>query len=150
MMITDSKSRLNSEILADGEYYVFGKQEGEKIRLGYIYTTWCGFRCEMYMNFFSVELGKPLSLVRIGHSQSDKAQLKTFSFDSRNPNLIDNAYNRAMAWLNKMQAGLKYPQLDESAGPVPAVIVVNKGALSAFCEKDDFSKAFFETFDFLA
>jgi hypothetical protein len=147
MIFTQSNSRLNSEILRDGEYYAFSKQEGEKIRLGYIYTTWCGSRYGMYMNFFSVELGKPLSLARTGHSQYDKGQLKTFSFDSRNPNLIDDVYNRALAWLNKMQAELKYPQIDESAGAIPAVIVVNKGALSALYEKDDFSKAFLETFN---
>ena len=150
MIFTQSNSRLHSEILGDGEYYAFSKQEGEKIRLGYIYTTWCGFRYGMYMNFFSVELGKPLPLIRTGHSQYDQGQLKTFSFDSRNFNLIDDVHNRAMTWLNKMQAELKYPQLDESAGAIPAVIVVNRGALSAFYEKDDFSKAFFETFDLLA
>lgn len=150
MIFTQSNSRPNFEILGDGEYYVLSKQEGEKIRLGYIYTTWCGSCYGMYMNFFSVELGKPLPLIRIGHSQYDKAQLKTFSFDSRNPNLIDDVYNRAMSWLNQMQHELKYPQLDESAGTIPAVIVVNKGALSAFYENDDFSKAFFETFDLRA
>jgi hypothetical protein len=139
MFVTQSYSLLNSNILKDGEYYVFSKQEGEKIRLGYIYTTWCGSRYGMYMSFSSVELGKPLPLVRIGHSQYDKGQLKTLSFDSRNPNLIDDVYNRAMNWLNQMQRELKYPQLDESVGCTPVVIQVNKGVLSTFCGKEDYS-----------
>jgi hypothetical protein len=138
MIFTQSNSLLNSEILGDGEYYVLSKQEGEKIRLGYIYTTWCGSRYGMYMSFSSVELGKPLPLVRIGHSQYDKGQLKIFSFDSRNLNLIDDVYNRAMSWLNQMQRELKYPQLDESAGCRPAVIQVNRGVLSIFCGKEDY------------
>jgi hypothetical protein len=138
MMITDSNSRLNSEILADGEYYVFGKQEGEKIRLGYIYTTWCGSRYGMYMSFSSVELGKPLPLVTIGHSQHDKGQLKTFSFDSRNHRLIDDVYNRAMNCLNQMQRELKYPQLDESVGCIPVVIQVNNRVVSTLCGKEDY------------
>lgn len=138
MMITESNSRLNCETLADGEYYAFCKQEGEKIHLGYIYTTWCGSRYGMYMSFSSVELGKPLSLVRVGHSQYDKGQLKTFSFDSRNPNLIDDVYNRAMSWLNQMRRELKYPQIDESQGCIPVVIQVNNGVLSTFCGKDDY------------
>ncbi|HEY9726994.1 MAG TPA: hypothetical protein V6D50_11155 [Chroococcales cyanobacterium] len=138
MIFTQSNSRLNSEILRDGEYYAFSKEEGEKICLGYIYTTWCGSHYGMYINFFSVGLGKPLSLVRSGHSQSDKGQLKTFSFDSRNPKLLDDVYNRAIAWLNKMQAGLKYPQLDESAGCRPVVIQINRGVLSTLCEKKDY------------
>ena len=138
MMITDSNSRLNSEILADGEYYVFGKQEGEKIRLGYIYTTWCGSLYGMYMSFSAVELGKPLPLVTINHSQYDNGQLKTFSFDSRNLKLIDDVYNRAMAWLNQMQCELKYPQLDESAGCRPVIIQINRGVLSTLCEKENY------------
>lgn len=137
-MITDSNSRLNSEILADGEYYAFGKQEGEKIRLGYIYTTWCGSLYGTYMSFSSVELGKPLPLVRIGHSQYDKGQLKTFSFDSKNLRLIDDVYNRAMNCLNQMQCELKYPQLDESVGCIPVIIQVNHGALSILCGKEDY------------
>ncbi len=138
MIITESNSRLNCETLRDGEYYALCKQEGEKIRLGYIYTTWCGSPCGMHMQFSSVELGKPLPLVRIGHSQYDKGQLKTFSFDSRNPNLIDDVYNRAMSWLNQMQRELKYPQIDESRGCTPAVIQVNEGVLSTFCGKQDY------------
>jgi len=133
-----SNSQLNSEILADGEYYVFGKQEGEKIYVGYTYTTWCGSPCGMHMSFSSAELGKPLPLIRTAYSQHDKGQLKTFSFDSRNPRLIDDVYNRALSWLNQMQRGLKHPQLDESASCTPAVIQVNRGVLSSFCGKEDY------------
>jgi hypothetical protein len=138
MVFTQSNSRLNSEILRDGEYYVFGKQEGEKILLGYIYTTWCGSRYGLYMSFSSVELGKPLSLVKIGHSESDKGQLKTFSFDSRNFRLIDDVYNRAISYLNQMRCELKYPQLDESANCIPVVIQVTNGVLSTLCGKEDY------------
>jgi hypothetical protein len=139
MSFTQSKSRLlNSEILGDGEYYAFSQQQGEKIRLGYIYTTWCGYPYGMHIKFSFVELGKPLPVVSVGDSQDDKGQLKTFSFDSRNLNLIDDVYNRAMSWLNKMRRELKYPQLDESVGCTPAVIVVNKGALCAFYGKENF------------
>ncbi|MBD0346428.1 MAG: hypothetical protein ICV63_16705 [Coleofasciculus sp. Co-bin14] len=133
-----SNSRLSNEILADGEYYVFTKQEGEKISLGYIYTTWCGSPRGMHMKFSLIELGKPLSLVSLGDSQCDKGQLKTFNFDSRQLLLIDDVYNRAMSWLNKMQREFKYPQIDESRGCIPAVIIVKKGVLSAFYGKDDF------------
>lgn len=138
MMITESISRLNSEILGDGEYYALCKQEGEKISFGYVYTTWCGSPCGMYMSFSSVELGKPLPLVRIGHSQYDKGQLKIFRFDSRNLNLIDDVYNRAISFLNQMQRDLKYPQLDESTGCVPGVIQVNRGVLSTLCGKEEY------------
>jgi hypothetical protein len=142
MSFPQSKPGLNSEILVDGEYYAFSQQQGDKICLGYIYTTWCGNPCGRYIQFSSVKLGEQLSLVSIGNSQDDKGQLKTFSFDSRNLHLIDDVYNRAMSWLNKMQCELRYPQLDESAGCIPAVIVVNQGALCAFSGKEDFLKAF--------
>ena len=137
----------NYEILENGEYYVFSQQEREKIQLGYLYTTRYSSPSEPYMIFCSVEVGQPLPLVRIGNTQYDQGQIKTFDFDSRNLILIDDAYNCAMSWLDKMQCELKEPQFDESAGCTIAVIQVNKGILSAFYEKEEFLNAFFETFD---
>ena len=137
----------NYEILENGEYYVFSKQEREKIQLGYLYTTRCSSPSEPYMIFCSVEVGQPLPLVRSGKSQYDRGQIKSFNFDSRNLLLIDEVSNCAMNWLNKMQRELKEPQFDESAGCTIAVIQVNQGILSAFYEKEEFLNAFFETFD---
>lgn len=148
MMITQSIFRVNSEIVRDGEYYVCSKQKGDKIRLGYIYKTWCGSPCGTYMSFSAVEIGKPLSLIKIGNSQYDQGQLKTFSFDSRNLALVDDVYNRSISWIKNLQRELKYPQLDESVGCTPAVIVVNQGILSAFYGREDFLKAYFEAFEF--
>ena len=138
MIVIQSNYRVNSEILADGEYYVFSKPEKGRIRLGYIYNSWCGSPYGTYMSFSEIERGKPLSLVKIGTSKCDRGQLKTLKIDSRNIELVDDIYNRSMSWLKKMQRELKYPQLDESAGCTPMVIVVNKGLLSACYEKDDY------------
>ena len=147
MIFPPSNSQPNSDILGDGEYYVLSQQEGEEIRLGYIYSTWCGSPCVMHMRFCSVEIGKPLFLVISDNSQPDKGEIKTFNFDSRNLRLIDDVYNRGLSWLNQMPGELDYPQLDEIADCTIAVIVVNKGVLSAFYSKDDFLNAFFEAFD---
>lgn len=149
MSFTKSNSWLNSPILGDGEYYVFCQQQGEEIRLGYLFTSWCIDHYRMHMKFSAVELGEPLPLIKIDENLNDKGKLKTFDFNSRNLLLIDDAYNRATAWLNKMQAELNYLQLDENTSVTPAVIVVNKGALSAFYEKNDFFKVYFETFNVL-
>lgn len=97
MIFPPSNSQPNSDILEDGEYYVLSKQEGEEIRLGYIYSTWCGSPCVMHMRFYSVEIGKPLFLVVSDNSQPDKGQIKTFNFDSRNLRLIDDVYNRSLS-----------------------------------------------------
>jgi len=142
MMVTKSNVRVNSEIVRDGEYYVFSKQKGGNIRLGYIYTTWCGSPCGIYMSFSAVELGQPLTLVNIGNSPSDKGQIKTLKIDSRNLDLVDDIYNRSMSWLEKMRRELKYAHLDESADCTPAIVVVDKGILSAFYWKDDYLKMF--------
>jgi hypothetical protein len=138
MMFTQSNSQLNSNILADGEYYVFTKQEEGKIRLGYTYTTWCGSPSGTYMSFSSVQLGKPLPLSKTDGSQHDQGKLKTLKIDSRNLDLVDDIYTRAKNWLTKMPGELKYPQLDETADCQPMIIVVKQGVLSALYEKDDF------------
>lgn len=137
MMFTHSNARLNSDILGDGEYYVFSRPE-EKSCLGYIYTTWCNSPCGVYMKFFSVELGKPLPLVATSESKSDKGQLESFSFDSRNPDLISDVYSRAMDWLNRLRSELKYPELDESQGCRAVVIRVNQGVISALYSKEEY------------
>lgn len=137
----------NSNILEDGEYYVFSKQEGEETCIGYIYTTRYGYPCEMHMRFYSIEIGKPLPLVITGNIHNDKGQIKTFNFDSRSLTVIDDVYNCALNWLHQMQSELKYPQIDESTSCTIAVIQVDKGVLSAFYDKDEFLNAFFETFD---
>lgn len=140
MKFPHANSWLNSDILGDGEYYVFSQQE-EKIRLGYIYTTWCNSPYGTYMKFSSVELGQPLPLVITSDSQYDKGQIKIFKFDSRNLQLIDDVYIRAMSWLNKMHRELKYSYLDETKGCIAAVIQVNQGVLSAFySRKEDYFK----------
>lgn len=141
MMLTQSNSQLTCNTLADGEYYVFTKQEGEKIRLGYTYTTWCGSPSGTYMSFSSVQLGKALSLSKTDGSQHDQGQLKSLKIDRRNLNLVDDIYTRAMNWLTKMQRELKYPQLNETADCKPMIIIVNQGVLSALYEKDNFLKA---------
>lgn len=142
MIVTQSNYRVNADIVRDGEYYVFSKQEGGQIRLGYIYTTWCGSPCGTYMSFSAVAIGKPLTLVKIGNSQSDQGQIKTLKIDSQNLDLVDDIYNRSTSWLKKMRRELKYPHLDESADCTPAIIVVKNGILSAFYQKDDYLKMF--------
>lgn len=137
-MLTQSNSQINCKTLADGEYYVFTKQEGEKIRLGYTYTTWCGSPSGTYMSFSSVEIGKPLPLSKTDGSQHDQGQLKSLTIDRRNLDLIDDIYNRAIKWLTKMPGELKYPQLDETADCKPMIIIVKQGVLSAIYEKDNF------------
>lgn len=120
----------NYDILEDGEYYVFSKEEGEVIRIGYLYTSWCRSPCITHLRFCPVNIGKPLPLVISGNSQPDEGQIKAFKFDSRNIRLIDNIYNRALSWLNQMQRELlEYPQLDETTGCKIAVIIVKKGIL---------------------
>lgn len=141
MMLTQSNSQLNSNTLADGEYYVFTKQEGEQIRLGYTYTTWCGSPSGTYMSFSSVEIGKPLPLSKTDGSQHDQGQLKILRIDSRNLDLVDDIYTRAKNWLTKMPSELKYPQLNEAADCTPMIIVVKQGILSAVYGKDEFLKA---------
>ena len=141
MMLTQSNSQLNSNILADGEYYVFTKKEEEIIRLGYTYTSWCGSPSGTYMGFSSVEIGKPLFLSKTDGSQHDQGQLKILKIDSRNIDLVDDIYIRAKNWLTKMRGELKYPQLDETADCIPMIIVVNQGILSAIYGKNDFLKS---------
>lgn len=140
-MLTQSNSQLNSNLLADGEYYVFTKQDKETIRLGYTYTTWCGSPSGTYMSFSSVEIGKPLPLSKTDGSQHDQGQLKTLKIDRRNIDLVDDIYTRAKNWLKKIPGELKYPQLDETADCTPMIIVVKKGILSAVYGKDEFLKA---------
>ena len=139
MKFTSSNSLLVSDFLGDGEYYVFSQQE-EPFCIGYIYTTWCNSPYGMYMKLSTVEIGKPLPLVIVGDSNCDKDQLKRFRFDSRNLQLIDDVYSRAMSWLNKMQSELKYPYLDESKGCIATVIQVEQGVLSGYYRKDDYLK----------
>lgn len=91
-------------------------------------------------------MGKPLPLVINGNIPNDQGEIKTFNFDSKSLTMIDEVYNCALNWLNKMLNELNYPQLDESAGYTIAIIQVDKGVLSAFYEKDEFLNAFFETF----
>jgi len=141
MMLTQFNSRINSNILVDGEYYVFTKQEEKIIRLGYLYTTWCGSPCGIYMSFSSVDLGKTLSLSQTNGSQHDQGKLKTLEIDRRNLDLVDDIYTRAKNWLVKMRGELKYPQLDETADCTPMIIVVNQGVLSAVYGKDEFLTA---------
>lgn len=141
-MLTQSNSQLNSNILADGEYYVFTKQEEDEIRLGYTYTSWCGSPCGTYMSFSSVEIGKPLSLSKTDGSQHDQGNLKTLKIDKRNLNLVDDVYTRAKNWLTKMRSELQYRQLDETADCTPMIIVINQGVLSALYGKDEYLKSF--------
>lgn len=140
MMLTQSNSQLNSNTLADGEYYVFAKQEEGKIRLGYTYTTWCGSPSGTYMSFSSVEIGKPLPLSKTDGSPQDQGKLKTFTIDSRNLDLVDDIYIRAKNWLTKIPGELKYPQLNETADCTPMIIIVKQGVLSALYGKNDFLK----------
>lgn len=150
MIFSQPNSRLHSDILEDGDYYVFSKQGEGKICLGYLYHTWCGSPYGMsyspvepygmYMHCSPVELGKPLPLVQVGDSHHDRGQLKTFKFDSRNILLVDDVCNRAMIWLNYMQRNLKYPHIDESTSCKPMVIQVTQGVLFAHYEKDEFLK----------
>lgn len=140
MMLTQSNSQLNSNTLADGEYYVFTKQEEGKIRLGYTYTTWCGSPSGTYMSFSSVEIGKPLPLSKTDGSPQDQGKLKTFTIDSRNLDLVDDIYIRAKNWLTKIPGQLKYPQLNETADCTPMIIIVKQGVLSALYGKNDFLK----------
>lgn len=139
-MLTQSNSQLNSNTLADGEYYVFAKQEEGKIRLGYTYTTWCGSPSGTYMSFSSVEIGKPLPLSKTDGSPQDQGKLKTFTIDSRNLDLVDDIYIRAKNWLTKIPGQLKYPQLNETADCTPMIIIVKQGVLSALYGKNDFLK----------
>ena len=140
-MLTQSTFQINCKTLSDGEYYVFTKQEGEKIRLGYTYTTWCGSPSGTYMSFSSVEIGKPLPLSKTDGSQHDQGKLKSLTIDRRNLDLIDDIYNRAINWLTKMQRELQYAQLDETADCKPMIIIVNQGILSAIYGKAEFLKA---------
>ncbi|HEY9603396.1 MAG TPA: hypothetical protein V6C85_17400 [Allocoleopsis sp.] len=137
MLFIHSNTGLNSDILGDGEYYAFSRPE-EKLRLGYLYTTWCNSPYGVYMKFSSVELEKPLPLIATSETQYDKGQLKSFSLDSRNPRLIDDVYNRAMSWLNQMRSELKYPELDNSNGCTAVVIRVNQGVLTGLYTQDEY------------
>lgn len=119
----------SSEIIKDGEYYVFAQREEGQVRIGYVYTTWCGSQCGMRLDFSLVEIGKPLPLSRTGDSKLDLGQLKMFAFDRRNAALINDVYNRAMSWLHKMRREHKYPQLDVSEGCTIAAIKVHEGIL---------------------
>lgn len=137
-MLTPASSQYDSDILTDGEYYVFTKQEEETIRLGYAYTTWCGLVCGNYLRFLLVELGKPIALIKTEGGQQEPGRLKTLRIDRRNISLVDQVYNRAQNLLTKMRAELKYSQLDETTDCIPMIIVVNQGILSALYRKDDF------------
>ncbi len=137
---TQSNPGFNCEILEDGEYYVFSQQKEQEIRLGYVYTTWCGSPYGMHIKLSPVGLGKPLPLFRTGDSEYDIGQLKIFNVDSRNILLIDDVYKHAMSWLKKTRRKCQYPQIDESLRCTAAIIQVNQGILSAFYGKDDYLK----------
>lgn len=140
MSFPQSNSHFTDKFLGDGVYYVFRQIQGEEIRLGYQYTTWCGSPCGIHIKLSSVELGKPLPLVRSGDSRYDKGQLKTFKIEPGNFLLMDDVYKRAVSWIYKIERELKYPHLSESVSCTVAVIQVNQGVLSALYEKDDLYK----------
>ena len=141
-MLHPTSSQTHSNILTDGEYYVFAKQEEETIRLGYTFTTWCGLVCGTHMRFLAVEIGKPLALIKAEVVQQEQGTLKTLKIDKRNLSLVDDIYERSEKVIINMRRELKYPQLDETTDCTPMIIVVNQGILAAVYGKDDFLQSF--------
>lgn len=134
-LLDKSKAEFSSEVLKDGEYYVFTQQERSLISIGYLYSTWYGSPCGMRIGFYPVEIGKPLSLRKISDNGIDKGYLKKFAFDRANPLLADHACGHAIHWLRNMRREKLNPQLDVTQGCRVGTLRVSDGILTAINQK---------------
>lgn len=131
---SEAKSQ-TSEYLRDGDYYVFAKKEEDSLKIGYIYTTWCGSPFGMHIGFSPVEMKKPLPLMRTGDSQCDCGHLKTFLFNQSSSQLAEDIYNRALLWLKKMRQEQINPKLDITQDCTVAILQISQGVVTSLREK---------------